>query len=269
MVSILGCGWLGLPLAQHFIAHGISVKGSTTQQSKLSLLDSFGITPYLIQLSDGPPKGDFQDFLSNDILIINIPPSRDFKSVENYIQSLVDINHYITASPIEKIIFISSTSVYKNAELAIDENGEIEEQGAGKNLYLAEELFRQNNAVRTTIIRMAGLFGPNRPPGRFFSGKPSVPNALAPVNMIHLDDCIAIIKKVIDENYWNQTMNACAPDHPSRKEFYTEAIKLYGGAMPEFVEEKGQWKIISPQKLLTDLDYQFIHPDLIKSLHTL
>src|SRR5690606_1146302 len=92
---------------------------------------------------------------------------------------------------------------------------------------------------------------------------------LAPVNMIHLDDCIAIIKKVIALGYWNQTINACSPLHPTRKEFYTEATRLYGGTIPDFVEEKGQQKVISPQKLITELDYQFIHANLIGSLVSL
>lgn len=30
-VSILGCGWLGLPLAEQLLAEGYSVKGSTTR----------------------------------------------------------------------------------------------------------------------------------------------------------------------------------------------------------------------------------------------
>jgi 3-hydroxyisobutyrate dehydrogenase-like beta-hydroxyacid dehydrogenase len=29
-ISILGCGWLGVPLAKHLIQKGFSVKGSVT-----------------------------------------------------------------------------------------------------------------------------------------------------------------------------------------------------------------------------------------------
>ncbi len=269
MVSILGCGWLGLPLAQSFIAEGIKIKGSTTKPQKLDILSANKIDPYLIQLADIRHNSNLDNFLSSKLLIINVPPSRDFNTVDDYLKSLTLLNQYIENSAVKNLIFISSTSVYSYAVQEIDENGAIEESGLGQKLFLAEQIFRTNKHLNTTVIRMAGLFGPNRLPGRFFAGKASVANGLAPVNMIHLDDCVAIIKKVVALEYWNQTINACTPHHPSRKEFYTEAIRLYGGTIPEFVEENGQYKLISPKKLITELDYRFIHADLIHSLSSL
>ena len=50
-LSILGCGWLGLPLAARFSAKAYRVSGSTTSPQKISLLEHEGITPYLIDLS--------------------------------------------------------------------------------------------------------------------------------------------------------------------------------------------------------------------------
>ncbi|MFD1629120.1 SDR family NAD(P)-dependent oxidoreductase [Pseudopedobacter beijingensis] len=266
MISILGCGWLGFPLAKSFITNGISVKGSTTQQQKTQVLSENKIEPYLIELSDNQHSSIIYEFLKNETLIINIPPGRYLSANDKYLENLTTLNKYILNSNLKNVIFISSTSVYKNASAEITEEGDID---AENKLFFAEQIFRENKKINTTIIRMGGLFGPLRHPGRFFSGKPSVANGLVPVNMIHLDDCITIIQKVIAQHYWNQTINACSPHHPTRKKFYTEAIKLYGGTIPDFVEENGQKKIISPQKLIKDLDYQFIHPDLIKSLNTL
>ena len=37
-ITILGCGWLGLPLAQTLVKEGYSVKGSTTTEDKLEVL---------------------------------------------------------------------------------------------------------------------------------------------------------------------------------------------------------------------------------------
>lgn len=45
-ISILGCGWLGLPLAKALIENGFSVKGSTTSTDKLTALENDGITPF-------------------------------------------------------------------------------------------------------------------------------------------------------------------------------------------------------------------------------
>lgn len=51
ITSIIGCGWLGLPLAERLVAEGYTVKGSTTSVDKLSLLRQKGIDAYLLQLN--------------------------------------------------------------------------------------------------------------------------------------------------------------------------------------------------------------------------
>ena len=37
-ISILGCGWLGLPLAKELLDRSFEVKGSTTSSNKLDQL---------------------------------------------------------------------------------------------------------------------------------------------------------------------------------------------------------------------------------------
>ena len=50
-VSILGCGWLGLPLAKLLIAKGFNVKGSTTSEHKLHTLAQYGIASILVHFN--------------------------------------------------------------------------------------------------------------------------------------------------------------------------------------------------------------------------
>ena len=54
VVSVIGCGWLGFPLAKLLINKGFSVKGSTTQQEKISLLENAGIEAYLFNNENFP-----------------------------------------------------------------------------------------------------------------------------------------------------------------------------------------------------------------------
>ncbi|RZJ28768.1 MAG: short-chain dehydrogenase, partial [Flavobacterium sp.] len=51
-ISILGCGWLGLPLAKSLIQKGYSVKGSTTSENKVDVLQANNIDPFVISLSE-------------------------------------------------------------------------------------------------------------------------------------------------------------------------------------------------------------------------
>ena len=62
-ISILGCGWLGLPLAKSLLSKGHEIKGSTTSESKLEMLKNAGILPFQIQLEEHQIIGNIEDFL--------------------------------------------------------------------------------------------------------------------------------------------------------------------------------------------------------------
>jgi len=69
-ISILGCGWLGKPLAIKLIKKGNLVKGSTTSKHKFKEFDNLGIQPYLISLEN--LKENINDFLNTETRIKNI-----------------------------------------------------------------------------------------------------------------------------------------------------------------------------------------------------
>jgi UDP-N-acetyl-D-mannosaminuronate dehydrogenase len=74
-ISILGCGWLGLPLAKALVQNGFSIYGSTTSQEKLTVLKKSKIQPFLIALESDNVVGAVKDFLQESkTLIIDLPP---------------------------------------------------------------------------------------------------------------------------------------------------------------------------------------------------
>lgn len=249
-ISILGCGWLGKPLAISFINEGYTVKGSTTSEEKLELLEMNGIEPYIVDISDFE---EYDSFLNSDILIIAIT-SKDVDGFESLIAQIQE-------SPIQKVIFISSTSVYGKL------NRVMTEEDAVLKLPLTEieNLFRENTFFETTIIRFAGLFGDERQPANWFKNGKKIPQPKGFVNMIHKEDCIEIIQEIIAQNCWNETFNACSNHHPTRREFYTLAKLNNDFEVPKFEEnEVYEWKIISSKKIQEVLDYTFIHDDLLR-----
>jgi len=260
-ISILGCGWLGLPLAISLIAQGWQVKGSTATEAKLPLLRSNKIDPYLVQLGDNLLTRS--EFFNTDILLINVPPSLRIQSAHDYLNQMQALAKCVERSLAKQVIFISATSVYPeiNSEIVQTDLVDVESP-----LYQSEWFFTDNTNFTTTVIRLAGLIGPGRDPSRFFSGKTGIPNGRGPVNLIHLDDCIGIIQKILGGQKFGNIYHAAAPTHPSRMEFYTQASRATGLPLPEFVDELKEWKIINPEKLVRDLGYRFIHPDLLQCL---
>ena len=249
-VSILGCGWLGTSLGISLIDEGYSVKGSTTKTEKLTLLEANDIEPFIIDITSFE---EFDDFLQTDILIISIT-SKDIDAFENLIDQIQN-------SSIQKVIFISSTSVYPRANKVMTE----EDVVLKTPLTTIENLFRENSFFETTILRFAGLFGDERHPSNWFKNGRKIPQPRGFVNMIHKEDCIEIIHEIIDQNCWNTTFNACSNDHPTRKEFYTNARKSLNFDPPIFEENPQlRYKIISSKKLQEVLGYQIIHDNLLE-----
>lgn len=257
-IGILGCGWLGIPLAGRLIADGLTVKGTTTSGKKIPVLQSKGIIPFLVSLEPDTTEGDIEAFLSGcDILIIDIPPRFHFG------QKIAALVPHIKQSGIQKVLHISSVSVYDHEDSIVTEaiipNPKTEK---ANQLFKAENVL-QNAGFFTTILRFGGLIGGNRHPVNHLAGQTDLENPGAPVNLIHLEDCIGIICKIIEKNSWGETFNAASPLHPTRKEYYIQKAKEMHLVPPQFNHQKpSEGKIIDPSKLIARLDYQFQVPEL-------
>ncbi|HLA55816.1 MAG TPA: hypothetical protein VK623_06930 [Flavobacterium sp.] len=259
-ISILGCGWLGQPLAEAFLKNGNAVKGSTTSENKLPLLKNSGIEPYLIALSANGIAGNIIEFLANsNILIIDIPPKLRSENSESFGGKIKMLVPFVENSGIKKVLFISSTAVYADGDSVVTEetiaNPETE---SGKQLIESEKLLQDNPNFETTILRFGGLVGENRHPVNFLAGKENLENPDAPINLIHGNDCIGIILEIIKKNAWNNIFNAAFPFHPTREIYYVQKAIDLKLALPKFDHsKKSKGKIIDSKKLIDTLDYQF------------
>lgn len=259
-ISILGCGWLGLPLAKQLIRNGNLVKGSTTSLDKLQLLESAGIIPYQIELSSEEIEGPIADFLDkSEILIIDIPPKLRGIEKDNFVAKIQLLLPAIEKSSGLKVVFVSSTSVYADTNKIVTEDSiPFPETESGRQLLTSELLLKNSASFKTTVVRFGGLIGENRHPIRFLAGKKNIENPDAPINLIHLEDCIGIIVSIIEKDCWEETFNAVTPFHPSRKEYYTEKAFEMNLDLPEFnVDSISSGKTISSDKILNVLQYKF------------
>lgn len=255
-VSILGCGWYGMAWAKALIEDGIRVKGSTTSVEKMELLAADGIEPY--QINFGVNEEVYSPaFFDCDVLLIAIPPKARSGEGSAFIYKIKSIIDCIKLNNVQNVIFISSTGVYADLNAEVTELSDPKPNTeAGKVLFAAEELFRAETSFKTTIIRFAGLIGPGRNPGRFFAGKKDVPNGDAPVNLIHLDDCIGLSKAILREHAFGYLFNACSPQHPKKSEFYIKAAVDSGLEAPQFVDESKEWKIVKSVNVGKLLGYE-------------
>lgn len=259
-VSIIGCGWLGFPMAKRLLTKDWQVKGSTTSESKLENLKDNGIEPFLFKL----PSRVNPELLHSNNLILNIPPGRgNSAQMENYSKSIGEILLQLkTSKPFNKLIFISSTSVYGSDQDIFNEGSECNSKTRSGEVMLEAESLIMNSGIPYVILRFGGLAGPERHPGRFLAGRTGLNTGNQSVNFLHLDDAIGVINRMLETPILNEIFNVVSPIHPNKEDFYVEMAESQTMTPPTFDKPTTQFKReISVRKLLDETDYKFIYPD--------
>lgn len=259
-VTIAGLGWLGNTFASTLTHLGYTVKGSVTSINKAQELTKSGITAYPILLTEAGVTGKIDTLLSDtDVLAIMIPPGLRKNTGANYALKMAHFLHEIENASIEKVILVSSTSVYDDTQGHVTEKDIPKPQSnAAKQLYDVEQIFFNTPVFETTIVRFGGLFGGSRNPVRFLAGRKGLSNGNAPVNMIHRKDCIGILLAIIQKNAFGHIFNAVSPEHPTKREYYTAQAEKLDLSAPQY-EEEGYtlFKKVDSTSIYDVLGYEF------------
>ena len=215
-----------------------------------------GIEPYLLELTPNLQGRGRRDFFDSDVVILNFPPGRKRADVRIFMESAMEsLLFYLRAGGAQKVLFVSSTSVYRSGHVREEDAGKLLPETASGCALLAAE-----NTL-TTILRCGGLYGYERKPGRFWSAR-SLRNPQNSVNLVHRDDAVGVALATIAQNCWDETFNVCADQHPSRAEFYTQAALRLGIALPKMgLEESRPDKVVLNHRVRRRLGYTFKYPD--------
>lgn len=234
-ISIIGCGWLGLPLAKNLLSKGHTVLGSTTSEDKLATLEKAGIRAFLLKMTP-EPEGELEQLLQADLVFINIPPKSRTHSADYHEKQIDHLRKAVDRCDAEHIIFISSTSYYPNInQIVTSETQHDLDKGSTEAVVLAEEAIKQSGK-NLMILRCGGLLGVDRIPGKWFAGK-ETSGANTPVNYVHRDDAIQVITHFIEKGFKGTLVkNLVADDHPTKKDVHENMAEKYGFEKPIWKE---------------------------------
>lgn len=249
-ICLIGCGWLGLPLAKYLkeAGHEVSVTTSTDRQTEL--LD-LGIRSEILDLSLSPRL--LQSHLNADVIIYTIPPL-DIQYVRDYLEQLPKD---------KKIIFTSSTSVYSKNSGLINEEKDLDEKTSQSPVLVKTESFLSSKFKNITILRLGGLYGLKRHPLYFLQGRKNISGPNEYLHLVHLDDCIQAISQVLNLNQWAEIFNIVSDLRIRKKEYYhfmAEKMKL---TPPEYTNEStlsDQQTNISNEKSKNYLKINYLDP---------
>lgn len=245
-IGIVGCGWLGIRLADKWAGNN-NIYTTTTRLEKLAVLSSKGLNPVLADFNGKDVPAEVVRWpadLSLDLTIVTVPVStrRDNNEtdVERRIKSLsVFMGHFS-----KQVFFLSSTSVYPDQERCFTEEDMPWEEVKSEALF--RRVYPQAN-----ILRLGGLMGDDR-----FLSKYKVSNLNAPVNHVHFEDVIALIERMVGCESSSMVYNVVAPVHPAKE----EVISVQKGG--DYITNPDlTGRTVSSEKLMKDLKYGFLYPD--------
>jgi nucleoside-diphosphate-sugar epimerase len=260
-ISVLGAGWLGLPLARHLQAQGYAVAASRTTAAGAAELSQLGLRAFAIELAADKALPD-SPFWQASTLLITVPPQRGQSEGEQLAQ-YGQLSERARASGVRRVLYVSSTSVYADDELrATEEVPPAPTKPGGRIVYQLEELLRQEPAFQTTVLRFGGLIGYDRLPDSAAAIARRSRAIDTPMNVVHRDDCVRIISEIVRQQAWGEVFNACADAHPTRRAYYAAAARARGFALPDLGPVEPQpYKVVSSEKLKAALHYDFIYPN--------
>lgn len=244
-LSILGAGWLGLKLAQTLKIHNTIKLAARNEEAQQMYMD-LGFESYILA-EDMYDNLDI--LLSCEYLFINYPPSK-FKNYLHFIKELALCPNFST---IEKIFFVSSSSIYPKAPGIYNENSEV--LLSSNPLYY--EVEKSLHGKVHVIFRCAGLMGAGRIATKYYSNK-AVTDGKSRVNHIHQMDVIRAVIFAMNHDLQG-IFNLCAPLHPTKEELYTYQAKQCQLILPQFIDNAEPKQRIIDGCKLEGLGFEYLH----------
>ncbi len=243
-IGIIGCGWLGEPLAFEFLSLGFKVMGTVTSTEKCIQLRNSGIETYVFMDELELPK----KLCQANIIVCTIPPSK----TKDYKKLMCRILEQIP--PSTPFIFTSSIGIYLPGKL-ITESSEIIKEGP---LYDAENCI-QHLSDNYCILRLAGLIGGDRHPVHYLQGK-TLQNYADPVNLVHRNDVINAILEMSLHFPSKRIFNLCYPSHPEKFDYYhKKALELGLDPPIKGQNNMGTYKCVSGDLIAEKLKFTYEH----------
>ncbi|WP_298717972.1 NAD(P)-binding domain-containing protein [uncultured Oceanisphaera sp.] len=226
-VVIMGLGWLGEPLAKTLHAQGYRVAGTTTSQEKAERLRLEGIKARVWDINAPLPSAWPADLVANT-LVLCVPPGK----VDDYADTLGRVASLAAGAGVTRLLFTSATSVYGGLGCKTEADA-APDSPRGERMLAAEQAVRHSGIPQVLCLRLSGLVGGSREPGRFLAGR-RFDGGEEPVNLVAQEDLLRFIPAILARHDWPDVLNVSAPHHPSRREFYTRAALLRDLPAPLF-----------------------------------
>ena len=243
-LGIIGCGWLGSHMAER-LSNRYEIFATTTSESKIEEFKAKGYHPTVADFPDhlSQEMKEWEAASQLDAIIITVPFS-GIRGAQVSMEGRQKNMLSFLGDYKGQLFLMSSTGVYPQSEKEFTE----EDQPAEN---VPSESFMTNKFPHTNVLRLAGLMGDQRLLKNYnISGLDQL------VNHIHYADIVSVVDKMLDNQSQSKVYNVVAPIHPNKEEIINAQKDVpYSG------ERTPKGRLISPAKLISELDFKFQYPD--------
>lgn len=240
-VLIAGCGYLGRRAAERWWRNGVRVSVMTRSASKGRELADAGFEPIIGDLA----AGDFPALPDADTVLWAVGFDRTTGQSREaiWIDGLQCLLQQLPPT-VKRFLYVSSTGVYgqTTGEVVSESSDPQPTTDSGKCCLKAEQMlqtrFDDQPDCSLTVLRMAGLYGPDRLLRRVSDLKASTPlpgNPGSYLNLIHIADAVtAVMEAAIRQDVG--LLNVVNTGTLTRSEYYSELARLVDAPVPVFDE---------------------------------
>lgn len=240
---IIGCGYLGHRVALKWRDAGDTVYALTRSEETAERFRAEGLYPVVGDVMQ-PESLEFPADITTCLYAVGLDRSAGFSQREVYVEGLKNVLDAETFTP-DRLIYISSTSVYGQTDgEEIDENSETSPSRDNGVVCLdAEHLIQEQTKSDWNILRLSGIYGPNRLLARkekLEAREPMRGNPDGYLNLIHVDDAMRTVLKCEATPDAINELFLISDDRPIlRREYYTLLAEQFGTPEPVFAEDNG------------------------------
>ncbi len=227
---VIGCGYLGKRVAIAWQERGDEVLVTTRSESRASGLAGQGFRSLVADITKPTTLNNLPD-VDTVLFSVGFDRSSGLSIREVYVDGL---NHTLKAlMQVGRLIYISTTGVYGQANgESVDETSACEPTRPGGQACLSAEAILRDSHFweQTVILRLAGIYGPERIPNLkgVESGTPIVAPEHSYLNLIHVDDAVTAVLAATDSAEPPKLYNVSDNQPVLRREYYREAARRIG-----------------------------------------
>lgn len=269
-ITIIGCGYVGKAIAQRWHQAGYEVTATTTTPEKVSNLEQVAQVAVLT----GDDEAALQRAIDGrDVVLLSVAPSQRLPGI--YRKTYLDTAKTLVKAmknASQQLIYTGSYSVLgdKNGEWTDEETTPTPSTESGEILYKTEQvlLSAQSEAVRVCILRLGGIYGPERSVVNIFrplAGTTRPGDGEDYSNWVHLDDIVEGIE--FARQHQLQGIYNLVNDVPLKsRELLHRLHKIYGLAPVTWDSSASSPRPynarLSNQKIRLE-GFEFIHPETL------